>query len=94
MKTSRTWSPPTADRRGSPRRGPVTRVGLLAGVDVGTTSVKVVLMAPDGNEVASGRAPTIWEGGVGGSEADPAGLSATRRCGRSRPRWRPSRMPA
>jgi sugar (pentulose or hexulose) kinase len=49
----------------------VTRGELLAGVDVGTTSVKVLLMAPDGNEVAAGRAPTVWEGGVGGSEADP-----------------------
>jgi sugar (pentulose or hexulose) kinase len=52
----------------------VTIGGLLAGVDVGTTSVKVVLMAPDGHEVASGRAPTLWEGGVGGSEADPQGF--------------------
>ena len=44
--------------------------GLLAGLDVGTTSVKAVLLTPEGQEVASGRAPTTWNGGVGGVEAD------------------------
>ncbi len=44
---------------------------LLAGLDVGTTSVKAVLITPEGEEVASGRAPTTWDGGVGGVEADP-----------------------
>lgn len=34
--------------------------GLLAGVDAGTTSVKVLLMTPEGQEVAVGRAPTVW----------------------------------
>ena len=32
----------------------------LVGLDVGTTSCKAVVMAPDGREVASGRAPTPW----------------------------------
>ena len=32
----------------------------LVGLDVGTTSSKAVVMAPDGREVASGRAPTPW----------------------------------
>ncbi|MGB7447775.1 MAG: FGGY family carbohydrate kinase, partial [Ornithinimicrobium sp.] len=34
---------------------------LLAGVDVGTTSVKVLLMTHDGTELALGRAPTPWQ---------------------------------
>lgn len=33
---------------------------LLAGLDVGTTSVKALLVTPDGTEVALGRAPTTW----------------------------------
>lgn len=33
---------------------------LLAGVDAGTTSVKALLLTPDGEEVALGRAPTEW----------------------------------
>ena len=32
----------------------------LVGLDVGTTSCKAVVVAPDGREVASGRAPTPW----------------------------------
>lgn len=32
----------------------------LVGLDVGTTSCKAVVLAPDGREVASGRAPTPW----------------------------------
>ena len=32
----------------------------LVGLDVGTTSCKAVVMAPDGREVAAGRAPTPW----------------------------------
>ncbi len=34
--------------------------GLLAGIDAGTTSVKVLLMTPEGEEIAVGRAPTVW----------------------------------
>ncbi len=33
---------------------------LLAGLDVGTTSVKALLLTPEGDEVALGRAPTTW----------------------------------
>ena len=44
---------------------------LLAGLDVGTTSVKAVLMTPDGVEVAHGRAPTVWSTTEHGVEADP-----------------------
>lgn len=33
---------------------------LLAGVDAGTTSVKALLLTPDGRELAVGRAPTVW----------------------------------
>lgn len=33
---------------------------LLAGVDAGTTSVKALLLTPEGREVAVGRAPTVW----------------------------------
>jgi sugar (pentulose or hexulose) kinase len=37
----------------------VTR-SLLAGVDAGTTSVKALLLSPEGEEVAIGHAPTVW----------------------------------
>lgn len=33
---------------------------LLAGVDAGTTSVKTLLLSPEGEEIAIGRAPTVW----------------------------------
>ena len=33
---------------------------LLAGLDVGTTSVKALLVTPEGEEVAIGRTPTTW----------------------------------
>lgn len=33
---------------------------ILAGVDAGTTSVKALLMTPEGEELAVGRAPTVW----------------------------------
>lgn len=49
---------------------------LLAGLDVGTTSVKAVLMAPDGTEVAVGRAPTVWHTTADGVEADPRAIAA------------------
>jgi sugar (pentulose or hexulose) kinase len=41
---------------------------LLAGLDVGTTSVKALLVMPDGTEVALGRAPTRWSTTVTGAE--------------------------
>ena len=44
---------------------------LLGGLDVGTTSVKAVLMTPEGVEVAHGRAPTSWTTTPEGVEADP-----------------------
>jgi sugar (pentulose or hexulose) kinase len=50
--------------------------GLLGGVDVGTTSVKALLMTVDGVEVAEGRAPTRWERTADGVEADPFALRA------------------
>lgn len=49
---------------------------LLAGLDVGTTSVKAVLMTPDGVEVAHGRTPTVWHEGRDGVEADPDAIAA------------------
>lgn len=39
---------------------PMTRE-LLAGLDVGTTSVKALLLTADGDEVAVGRVPTRWD---------------------------------
>ena len=44
---------------------------LLGGLDIGTTSVKAVLMTPEGDEVAHGRAPTRWTRTRDGVEADP-----------------------
>jgi sugar (pentulose or hexulose) kinase len=41
---------------------------LLAGLDVGTTSVKALLVTPDGTEVALGRAPTTWSATAFGAE--------------------------
>jgi sugar (pentulose or hexulose) kinase len=41
---------------------------LLAGLDVGTTSVKALLVTPDGSEVALGRAPTTWSATAFGAE--------------------------
>lgn len=49
---------------------------LLAGLDVGTTSVKAVLMTPDGAEVSHGRAPTVWTETPNGVEADPYAISS------------------
>lgn len=48
---------------------------LLGGLDVGTTSVKAVLMTPAGVEVARGRAPTVWTDTPDGVEADPHDIS-------------------
>jgi sugar (pentulose or hexulose) kinase len=41
---------------------------LLAGLDVGTTSVKALLLSTEGEEVAIGRAPTRWARGEHGVE--------------------------
>jgi sugar (pentulose or hexulose) kinase len=49
---------------------------LLGGLDVGTTSVKALLMTFEGVEVAHGRAPTTWERTVDGVEADPFAIVA------------------
>jgi sugar (pentulose or hexulose) kinase len=54
-----------------PKGGAVDRSPLLGGLDVGTTSVKAVLMTYDGVEVAHGRAPTVWTRNRDGVEADP-----------------------
>jgi sugar (pentulose or hexulose) kinase len=48
---------------------------LLGGLDVGTTSVKALLMTSEGVEVAHGRAPTIWTTTAHGVEADPFALT-------------------
>jgi sugar (pentulose or hexulose) kinase len=48
---------------------------LLGGLDVGTTSVKAVLMTLDGTEVAHGRAPTLWTETSDGVEADPYAIA-------------------
>lgn len=48
---------------------------LLCGLDVGTTSVKAVLMTADGTEVAHGRAPTAWTETSAGVEADPYAIA-------------------
>ncbi|MFL6132296.1 MAG: L-fuculokinase [Nocardioidaceae bacterium] len=50
--------------------------GLLGGLDVGTTSVKALLITAEGVEVAQGRAPTTWERTVDGVEADPFAICA------------------
>lgn len=44
---------------------------LLAGLDVGTTSVKALLVTPDGAEVSYGSAPTTWTRTEHGIETDP-----------------------
>jgi sugar (pentulose or hexulose) kinase len=41
---------------------------LLGGLDVGTTSVKALLVTPDGTEVALGRAATTWTTTASGTE--------------------------
>jgi sugar (pentulose or hexulose) kinase len=41
---------------------------LLAGLDVGTTSVKALLVTPEGGEIALGRAPTTWTTTTAGAE--------------------------
>ena len=43
---------------------------VLVGLDVGTTSVKALVLTPDGDELAVGRAPTVWRETPDGVEAD------------------------
>lgn len=43
---------------------------LLAGIDAGTTSVKALLLTPEGQELAVGRAPTVWAPTAYGEETD------------------------
>ncbi len=48
---------------------------LLAGLDVGTTSTKAVLLTEGGDEVSIGHAPTVWHQTERGTEIDPSALS-------------------
>lgn len=50
--------------------------GLLAGIDAGTTSVKVLLMTPEGEQVALGRAPTVWTRTEFGEETSAGEITA------------------
>jgi sugar (pentulose or hexulose) kinase len=47
---------------------------LLAGLDVGTTSVKALLVTPEGEEVAIGRTPTTWTTTEFGAETSAESL--------------------
>lgn len=49
--------------------------GVLGGLDVGTTSVKALLITPEGAELAQGRAPTTWRTTANGVEADAAAIA-------------------
>ena len=48
---------------------------LLAGLDVGTTSVKALLVTPDGTEVGLGRAATTWSATPSGAETSAASIA-------------------
>lgn len=52
---------------------------LLAGLDVGTTSVKALLITADGDEVALGRAPTVWTSTEYGAETSAEAIAVTAR---------------
>ena len=47
---------------------------LLAGLDVGTTSAKAVVISTEGHELGHGRAPTRWESTADGTQIDAAAL--------------------
>ena len=47
---------------------------LLAGLDVGTTSVKALLVTPEGTEVALGRAATTWSATPSGAQTSAASI--------------------
>ncbi len=49
---------------------------VIVGLDVGTTSAKALVMTPDGEELAVGRAPTVWHQTEDGVEADADAISA------------------
>ena len=51
----------------------------LVGLDVGTTSCKAVVMTPEGQELAVGRAPTPWTTTALGTQTDAAELVAAAR---------------
>lgn len=48
---------------------------VLCGIDVGTTSVKVLLMTPSGHVISTGRAPTLWARTPHGVQTTPAALT-------------------
>ena len=48
---------------------------LLAGLDVGTTSVKALLVTPEGTEVGLGRAATTWSATPSGAETSAASIA-------------------
>ena len=48
---------------------------LLAGLDVGTTSVKALLVTPEGTEVGLGRAATTWSATPFGAETSAASIA-------------------
>lgn len=52
---------------------------LLAGIDAGTTSVKVTLHTPDGEQVALGRAATPWTTTASGAQSDASALATAAR---------------
>ena len=66
----------------------------LVGLDVGTTSCKAVVMAPDGREVASGRAPTPWTTTALGTQTEGRGARGRRPDPRSPARSPPRRPDA
>ena len=52
---------------------------VFAGVDAGTTSVKALLMTPEGDELVVGRAPTQWRATSTGAETAPGHLTQAAR---------------
>lgn len=52
---------------------------VLVGIDAGTTSVKALLMTPDGRELAVGRAATTWRQTSTGADMSPDAITAAAR---------------
>jgi sugar (pentulose or hexulose) kinase len=50
--------------------------GLLVGIDMGTTRVKALLLAPDGRELGHAERPTPWQQVDGGTCTDPLLLAS------------------
>jgi len=46
-------------------------VDLLLGLDLGTTSCKAAVVTPEGDEIAHGQAPLVWQIVPSGAEIDP-----------------------